>query len=328
MNRRRFLGAAGIAALGLAGCAPAVTVPAPAPAAGFPVQVDGAFGPTVVPAAPERVVALGYGPDAATVLGLGVLPVAATRDTSLPDGVPPWVATALAGRPLELLDAADGLPFERIAALRPDLIVATTAYSLAQDHEQLARIAPVLAYTTGPNTDRWQDTTTRVGQVLGHPDEAVQRVHDVEARIAAARAAHPALAGRTFTFGPVTPDGTIYTTNSTADLSAVFLQQLGLVLSPKATALPESRTRGKAVVSPELLDVLDADLLILTFTSSDPALRTRVESDPLFRRLPAVQRGSYVALDLPSALAMAFPSVLSLEYALDQVVGRLADAVR
>ena len=100
------------------------------------------------------------------------------------------------------------------------------------------------------------------------------------------------------------------------------------MLSPRAAALPESSTRGKAVVSSELIDVLDADVLILTYTSSDPALRARVEADPLFRRLPAVRRGSYVALDLAAALAMAFPSALSLEYALDQVVGQLAAAVR
>ena len=68
LDRRRFLEAAGVAALGigLAGCAgPAPAAGSgPATAAGFPVTVQGRFGPTMVPAPPRRVLALGYGPDA------------------------------------------------------------------------------------------------------------------------------------------------------------------------------------------------------------------------------------------------------------------------
>lgn len=56
---------------------------------------------------------------------LGTLPIAAPRDASISGGTAPWVAAALAGRPMVLLDTTEGLPFERIAALRPDLIVAT-----------------------------------------------------------------------------------------------------------------------------------------------------------------------------------------------------------
>lgn len=331
LGRRRFLGAvgaAGAAAFGLSGCAADDTGPArPGVAgAGFPVTVQGAFGPTVLDAPPQRVLALGNGPDADTVSGLGVRPVAITSNPAIPGGVPPWSPSG-PDRP-ELLDTTDGLPFERIAALAPDLIVATTAYSLAADHAQLARIAPVLAYETGPNTDRWQQTTARVGQVLGRAEDAARRVAGIEARIAQARDTHPVLRGRTVTFGPVTADGTIYTTCSDADLSAAFLQQLGLTLSPKARALPESRTRGKAIVAPELLNLLDADLLLLTYTTPDPAVRAKLEASPLFAELPAVRRGSYVALDVASAVGMAFPSVLSLGYALDHIVERLAAAVR
>lgn len=329
LNRRWFIGAAGIAALGIAGCETTAPAPAaPAAGAGFPVRVDGKFGPTEIKSPPQRVVAIGLGPDAAAAVGLGVLPIAASKDTSIPGGVPPWLSTALAGRPMELITTSPAMPFEQIAALRPDLIIATTAYSLAQDHDRLSQIAPVLAYTTGPNVDRWQDTTVRVGEVLGRADDARKQVADTEARIAAAAKAHPGLAGKTFTFGPVLPDGSVYTTRSATDLSAVFLQQLGLTLAPRAAALPESTTRGKALVSKELLDVIDADVVILAYLSADPAARTRFESDPLFQRIPAVQRGSYVALDAASAIAMAFPSVLALNYALDHVVEQVAKVVR
>jgi iron complex transport system substrate-binding protein len=329
LNRRRFLGwgAAGVVAAGLGGCSTGGSTATPLAAApGFPVSVEGRFGPTVVPAPPERVVTLGYGPDTGTVLALGVTPVGIARDNNVPEGVDPWVS-ALGPAP-ELIQTLNGMPFEQIAALRPDLIVATSEYSLAQTHADLAKIAPVLAYGSAPNTDPWQDTTHRIAQVLGKVALADQKVQEVQQRIARARADNPRFAGRTFSFGPVTADGVVRTTRSTTDLSAVFLQQLGLTLSPKAQALPESSTKGKAVVSPELLDAIDADVLILTYTSADAAMRTRLEADPLFQNLPAVRRGSYIALEVPTAIAIAFPSVLSLEYALDHVVGLLAGAIR
>jgi iron complex transport system substrate-binding protein len=328
LNRRLFLGGTA-AALALAGCgtsqqATGRTESAP----GYPRQVDGRFGPTVVPNPPKRIVALGIGPDAATVLALGALPVAMARDTTVPGGILPWVGDALGGREVELLDSVNQVPFEKIAALRPDLIVATTQYTLPQDHDRLARIAPVLSYATAPNTDRWQDTTVRLGRLLGADHLAAHRVNELTDRIAGVKADHPAFAGRTFTFGPVTGDGSVFTISAMDDLSAAFLQQLGLVMSPKVRGLPPSVTKGKSRVGMELLDVLDADVLMLTYTTPDAEVRRRLEANPLFQKVPAVRRGAYVPLDLPTALAIAFPSVLSLGYGLDHTVSQLAAVLK
>lgn len=328
LTRRGFLGGlAGTAALlGLAACGSGdPEASGDAAAAGFPVSVDGKFGRVTIPAKPTRVVALGQGPDSDASLALGVVPVAMPKDPSVPAGIQPWTAAKLPGAKPELLDVSSGLPFEQIVALRPDLIIATTYYGLAQDHATLSKIAPVLAYVTGPNTDSWQDCTTRVGRAVGEPARAAQLVTRVEAKIASVRDQHPEFAGKTFTFGPVQADGTIYTTNSPSDLSAALLTQLGLRLSPAAAGLPASSTRGKAIVSPERLDLLDADVLILTYISA--ARRAGLEGSELFQRLKAVQDGAYIDLPLSAATAMAFPSALSIEYALDIIVPELADAI-
>ncbi|MCE7010853.1 hypothetical protein LWC34_49830 [Kibdelosporangium philippinense] len=103
VNRRWFIGVAGGTALGLAGCGTGESRPDSAPAPGFPVQVDGKFGPTVLNGPPQRVVALGLGPDASALLALGVVPVAMAADSTLPGGIPPWVRDALQGRQVELL---------------------------------------------------------------------------------------------------------------------------------------------------------------------------------------------------------------------------------
>lgn len=328
LTRRGFLGglAGSAGLLGLAACSSSTPSERASDAAGgYPVRIAGKFGDTVVPNPPKRIVTLGQGPDADAAMALGVAPVAITRDPTAEGGIQPWLKQRLTGQQPVLLDAGDGPPLEQIAALRPDLIVATTYYALAQFHDKLAGIAPVLAYASGPNVDRWQDTTTRLGQALGRAEAAATAVAAVERTITGDRTAHPGFQGKTFTFGPVQPDGKIYTTSSADDLSATLLAQLGLTLSPRATALPPSSTKGKSIVSPEQLDLLDADVLILTYIT--PGQQQKLEASALFKRLNAVRRGAYVVLPLPVAVAMAFPSVLSVPYALQQTIPLLDKAL-
>jgi len=329
LTRRGFLGglAGSAGLLGLAACSSAKpdSESSGETSAGYPARISGQFGDTVVPTPPKRIVALGQGPDADAAVTLGVAPVAVTRDPTAAGGIQPWLKQRLTGQPPTLLDASDGPPLEQIAALRPDLIIATTYYPLAQFHDKLAGIAPVLAYTNGPNVDRWQDTMTRLGKALGRAEAAATAVAGVERTISGDRTAHPTFMGKTFTFGPVQPDGKIYTTSTASDLSATLLAQLGLTLSPRVAALPPSSTKGKSIVSPEQLDLLDADVLILTYIT--PAQQKKLEASALFKRLAAVRRDAYVVLPLPVAVAMAFPSVLSVPYALQQTIPLLDKAL-
>lgn len=128
-----------------------------------------------------------------------------------------------------------------------------------------------------------------------------------------------------FTIGPVQADGTVTTINSATDASAVFLSQLGLTLSPAVTGLATGPIPGRAPISPERLGVLDADVLILTFNT--PQAQQRMEANPLFQQIRAVRAGRYVPLDLPTAIAIAFPSALSIPYALKVSVPKVAAAV-
>jgi iron complex transport system substrate-binding protein len=265
--------------------------------------------------------------DTDAAVALGTVPLA-TPDISLfiPGSISPWVLEKLAGQqPPAILANVDGLPFERIAGLRPDLILATDDRALDEDYVHLSAIAPTLSSRDGYNKDVWQVTTSRIGQLLGRADAAAALVAQVEGAIAAARADNPGFAGRTFTIGPVTADGQVNTINSTTDASVVFMAQLGLKLSPRVTALPTSSIPGRAVISAEQLSQIDADVMLLTFNT--PQARERLEGDTLFQRIPAVQRGSYVPLELPTAIAIGFPSALSIPYALRQSVPAIATAL-
>lgn len=290
----------------------------------FPVDIDGALGTITVVQAPERVVAVGSYRDIDAAMAFGVVPLA-TADGSrfFADGVAPWVVRRLDGAPIpELLEQE--LPFEKIAALHPDLILATDRPSIEAEYAQLTSIATTLGPGNGYNKDPWQLTTARVGAALGKPADAEALIAEVESLVTTTRDEHAGFAGKTFTFGPVQADGTINTINSTTDASVVFLSDLGLELSPHVLDLPQASFPGRAEISAEQIELLDADVILLTFNTPDA--RTTLEANPLFQALPAVQRGAYIALDLPVALALGFPSALSIPYGIEVVVP-LLDAI-
>ena len=323
----RIAGVGGLAAF-LAGCSSADDpTPSSSTGAGYPVTVDGSQGPVTLDKQPTRIVSVGQYRDTDAAVALGVVPLATPDLTGFMEGgISPWVVAKLAGAKPELLEVTDGLPLEKIAALTPDLILATDHSGLEEDYGSLSGIAPTMSTVSGYNRDTWQVTTTRVGTALGRSNQAAGLIAQVEGAISAAKAANPGFAGKTFTIGPVTAEGVINTINSPQDASALFLSQLGLVLSPKVAALPKGNFPGRAIVSPELINEIDADVLILTFNS--PQAKTTLEANPLFQRIPAVQRGSYVALDLPTAIAIGFPSALSIPYALDKSIPQIAAALQ
>lgn len=88
-----------------------------------------------------------------------------------------------------------GLPFEQVAALKPDLIVATTYNTTNNDYDtdrpHLERIAKVLGPTSTTQRDTWQQSTIRVGEAVGLGNEARRLVADTEAKLTAVRDAHP-----------------------------------------------------------------------------------------------------------------------------------------
>ncbi|MFF4600279.1 ABC transporter substrate-binding protein [Amycolatopsis sp. NPDC001319] len=240
--------------------------------------MKGVEGTTTIPRPPQRVVSVGQYRDSDAAVALGVVPLI-TPDLGkfLPGGMSPWLKAKAGTHPPELF-ADTQLPFERIAALKPDLILGTDRSTLAQDYKTLSAIAPTLSSASGYNKDTWQVTTRRVATALGRSPEAL------------------------------------------------FFAQLGLVLSPKVTSLPQTSIPGRSQISPERLDLIDADVLVLTYTT--PGSRAQTEALPLFQQLPAVRRGSYVALDITTAIALAFPSALSVPYGLQQVVPKISGAIK
>jgi iron complex transport system substrate-binding protein len=323
LSRRLFLAgaAAGAATLGLAACGSEGNPPAEAPSgvAGFPVTLTGKEGTATISAPPERVVALGFQRDAETALALGATPIAMAASFIFPSGITPWAEAALTnGRP-ELLNTGDGLPFEKIAGLRPDVILATDSYELTDAYDRLAQIAPTVSYIEGPDSDTWQQRAELIGRALGRGEQAEQVLADIQNKINQVVADNPAFAGKTFSFSYVA--GGVLEALVGDDASVTFLEQLGLTISPEVAALPQSEP-GRSPISPENIGVLEADVMIVAAQTDDD--RNFFESNPLFPQLNAVKNENYIPIPFPVAAAMGFPSPLSIPYALDALVPAVA----
>lgn len=72
--------------------------------------------------------------------------------------------------------------------------------------------------------------------------------------------------------------------------------------------------------------VLDADVVVATSPSAREL--KKLSGDALLGGLPAVREKRYLALAVGDATSIAFPSVLSVDDALDKIVPRLSSALR
>ncbi|MEH1167781.1 iron-siderophore ABC transporter substrate-binding protein [Micromonospora sp. CPCC 205539] len=292
----------------------------------FPVSIEHKFGTTTIAAEPKRIVVVGLVEQDA-LLSLGVVPVATTEwFGKKPGAVWPWAEAALGGaaKPQVLTDA-DGIQFEKVAALRPDLILGLYSGLTSETYATLAKIAPTVAQPkdTVDYGVSWQDLTRTVGTAVGRKAQADKVVADVEGKIAAVRTANPSFAGATglmattyegyWVYGPQDPRGR-------------FLTDLGFTL-PAGLAEVTGKEFG-ANLSRERTDMLDTNVLIWLVEKYD-ADRAKVQSDPLYTKLKVKSEGRDIYLENEELVgaATSFITPLSLPFLLEKLVPQLVAAV-
>lgn len=133
------------ALLVLAGCGAAPEAAPVVPTApGFPVTIEHALGTTTIPAPPARIVALSFEED--VLSQVGVRTVGHADNSYAPDTPYPWQEGEVDLTGSVALGGPDGVDLERVAALEPDLILATNYASLPDLYEGLSGIAPTVGY--------------------------------------------------------------------------------------------------------------------------------------------------------------------------------------
>jgi iron complex transport system substrate-binding protein len=333
IERRAFLTAlgAGAASLALSACQGSGSAAPTPPRAGgsastlatggsaaaasqFPVTVTHAFGQTTIPEVPRRIVALGQ-TDCDPLLALGNVPIAVgSFMQSWYSPVNPWNKDALGAKPAEVNFSE--IQFEKILALKPDLITMVSGGITESQYNTLSKICPVVGRPVGYEDSAvpYGPATLLIGQAVGKSAAAKKLVDKVDAQFAAARALHPewnglhAVHAECYTnqfdvLGENAPR-TRFLTSLGFKLPGTLNRQIGSAYSMN--------------LSTEKLDLVgDADLVVW---NSDPGTTKKVQQNPAVANLAAVKKGNCVwvsyASDCYLMWSMDWGTVLSAPYAI------------
>jgi iron complex transport system substrate-binding protein len=297
----------------------------------FPVTVAHEHGETTVARAPERVVTLGYS-DQDFVLAFGVAPIAVTDwYGDYEHATWEWAQDELGdAEPVVLNEGAftgtAAYNYEEIASLEPDLIIAMYTDMSEQQYETLTEIAPTIA-PSGEYPEfgmPWQESTRTVGLALGQPARAEELIGEVDALLAGVAAAHPEFEGLEMVVAELFEPGSSFA-RSANDPRTKLMTSLGFVLPDEIAEL--AGDLDGVAISDEQMALLDRDLLVWN-VGHDPELRAQIEAKPLYPQLDVVKDGQSVFIEdeLVSG-ALTWGTVLSLPYAIDELVPVLAEAL-
>ncbi len=283
--------------------------------------VEHKFGETEVEGEPGRVVSIGY-QEHDFLFALGVSPVAVRYWYGDEDDVIfPWAEDEAGDAEPEILNMPENINFERIAALEPDLIVGLYSGMTEDDYGTLSEIAPTVAQS-GDFIDYgmpWQETT----MMLGREGRAEELVAEVEGMFEEARESHPEFEGKSLAIGTYA-EGT-FSTFASADARSRFFTSLGFVIPEEFDELAGDSFF--AEISEERVDLLDADVLVWDQISFVEGGREAIESEPLINRLDAMREGRAIFLEGDTEDAFGWNTVLSLPFALEEIVPMLEGAV-
>lgn len=288
----------------------------------FPVTISTAFGDVTVPAAPRRVVALGWA-DAETALALGVQPIGVSDWIAFGgEGVGPWAAGMYDEAPtvIETLEPS----YEAIAALDPDLILDVKSSGDEERYERLSEIATTVGVPEGGEnylTDSAQQLEM-IAKALGRTEEAKELQAEIDALFEQAAADHPHWAGMSVAAATLTSEGWGAYVDGTERVE--FLERLGFVQSAKIAEIATGSTGFSVDISPEQLDLLDADLIVAFPIYIEPEQLT---GDEQWQQIPAVADGRSVVIDGDLSGAYSLGSALSTKYAIENLVPLIEKAL-
>lgn len=272
--------------------------------------VDHAMGQSRVKLRPERVVVLDTG-ELDSALALGVKPVGAVEVGS---GI---------RFPSYLLDQTDGIEIvgtiaqpnlEAIAALNPDVILSNKVRH-EKVFDQLSQIAPtVLAERVGV---AWKDNFRLAATALGRCDEGESLFAGYADRLARFKSV----------MGDRLGSLTVSTVRSLPSEVRIYMKEsfIGTVLADAGLRRPPAQD--KAVFAEpatvERIPDLDADVMFLTEFGTDNSALEKLQANPLWGRLKAVQTDSVYRV--PDGRWMLGIGIVAANEVVDDLFGYLVE---
>jgi iron complex transport system substrate-binding protein len=322
-NRRGFLRAGAAAGLLVVAAPAACSSQKAQPSStggGGPLTLTHAFGETTIAEPPKRVVSAGFtgGDD---LLALGIVPVAVTNwFGDQPFGVWPWAQPKLGAAKPVVLNLDNGIEVQKIAGLKPDLIVATDA-GLDQDtYQKLAAIAPTLAQSDGDAYfEPWKDQAKAIGQAVYQSGQIASLISAVDKGFTAVADTHPEFKNKRVVLlqAKLHDDNVVATTGWRTE----FLTQMGLTISESIAGLAVDQERA-FIPRDKIKSVLGAADLLIWTTESD-----KDQADLLANPDVAELRSRSVFTTKDQAGAIAYASPLSYPLVADQLPPQIANVL-
>lgn len=290
----------------------------------FPVTLKHKYGETTIEKAPERVVCVGY-TEQDTLLALGIVPVGVTYWFGGEDlqGVYPWAQDLLGDAELPtLLQDANGIEIEKVAALAPDLIIGQYTGMTEQEYKKLEAMGVPVVAQSGDYADYgtpWEEAALTVGTAVGRPAATQELIDSVKQRIADEAAAHPEFEGQTAAV--VTPYEGLFIYGP-EDPRSRMLTDLGFTLHPVITTADDSEF-GISLSAERTSDLGDSGTVVWLDLAADKQVRS------IFEKTPAHEEGRWIDINEDDGsyyVAHSFVTPLSIPYVLDRYVPQLAAA--
>lgn len=336
-RRSVLLAAVGAGAALLAGCRGTDDDPqtgassASGSGSGFPVTIAHKFGSTTIRETPKRVVCVGL-TEQDMLLALGVVPVGVSSWLGSADHeIYPWAKPKLgSATPPTVLKGNDGIPVEKVAALKPDLIIGQYAGVTKAEYDRLSKLAPTVAQPKGyiDYGVPWEMAATNVAKAVGKPQEGKEIVDGVRKQIAEAKRSHPQFRGKTgvvltaydgvYVYGPQDPRNRLLT-------------DLGFTFPAKFKSIGGGKEFGGSI-SPERTKELDFDTVVWITAEKQVAKST----GGLWAQTKAAKQGRDVFVpesyekgtaDANHYAAICFATPLSIPYLLRSYLPQLSAAV-
>jgi iron complex transport system substrate-binding protein len=274
--------------------------------------VEHAFGTTQVPADPRRIVVLNQYSLLDYLIAVGVKPVGSSGDPAAGYPFGRWLQGKTDG--VEMVGGTESPNLERIAALRPDLILANPWQTdLAPSLNQIAPTVGVPLTYAG-----YEDEFRFVAGLVGRSAQAEEVISRHRSRLEAFKSAMGAarLASTEVSVARLFPEQVRVEGNS----------YVTTLLAGAGLRRPAGHSGEGLRLSPEQLPMIDGDVLFVYSAANAAAepdnakARAAFEQNPLWANLRAVRNGQVHVVD---SFLWAGGGMLWAEAVLDDISGRL-----